>query len=123
MAEAEIVHVHEDNPSGVYNRYRREAMAFKRIFPQEQFGFLDFIRLYFSNLIRDSATALRERIFLHESWTIIWFRMMQFWGTYRGYQQSGPLTQELRHTFYYPGSTKKQLIPEGRNVKPIHYED
>lgn len=123
VAEAEIVHVHEDHPSGVYNRYRREAMAFKRIFPQEQFGFFDFIRLYFSNLTRDSATAVRDRKFLRESWTIIWFRLMQFWGTYRGYQQSGPLTQELRQTFYYPGSTKKQLVPESRNVKPIQYED
>ena len=37
-AEAEIVHVHHETPRQVYNRYRREAMAFKRIFPEERFG-------------------------------------------------------------------------------------
>lgn len=122
-AEAEIVHIHEDSPEGVFNRYRREAMAFKRIFPHEKFGFLDFVRLFFSNLISDSAVAVREGKFLHEFSTIIWFRWMQFWGTYRGYQQSGPLTQELRQTFYYPGNTSKTFSPETRDVKPIQYKD
>ena len=30
-AEAEIVHIHDETPRGVFNRNRREAMAFKRI--------------------------------------------------------------------------------------------
>ena len=123
VAEAEIVHIHEDTPGGVFNRYKREAMAFKRIFPQEQFGFLDFIKLFFSNLISDTSVASGEGKLLHDFPTIFWFRLMQFWGTYRGYKQSGPLTQELRQTFYYPGTTSKQFIDESRRVKPIRYED
>ena len=123
VAEAEIVHIHEDNPSGVYNRYRREAMAFKRIFPHEQFGFFDFMQLFFSNLVSDSGVAIRERKFFSEIVNISWFRLMQFWGTYRGYQQSGPLTQELRQTFYYPGRASDHYNMEHRNIKPIQYED
>ena len=123
VAEAEIIHLHEDTPKGIYNRYRREAMAFKRIFPQEQFGFFDFVRLYITNLVSDSATAVRERRFIRGFGNIIWFRMMQFWGTYRGYQQSGPLTQELRQTFYYPGDPPITQVHESRNVQPIQYKD
>jgi len=123
VAEAEIIHIHEDNPKGIYNRYRREAMAFKRIYPHEQFGLIDFFQLFFRNLLNDSAAAKREGKFLQEIWTLFWFRLMQFWGTYRGYQQSGPLTKELRQTFYYPGRNTGQLLPENRNVKPIQYED
>ena len=123
VAEAEIVHLHEDSPRGVYNRYRREAMAFKRIFPQEQFGFLNFIQLFFSNLVSDSRLAQRDERLFSEFNNIFWFRLMQFWGTYRGYQQSGPLTQELRQTFYYPGSTSNQFVPESRDIQPISYED
>ena len=123
VAEAEVVHIHEDTPGGVYNRYKREAMAFKRIFPQEQFGFLDFIKLFFTNLISDTSVASGEGKLLHDFPTIFWFRLMQFWGTYRGYKQSGPLTQELRQTFYYPGTTSKQFVDESRRVKPIRYED
>jgi len=36
-AHAEIIHVHDERPRGIYNRYRREAMAFKRIFPESHF--------------------------------------------------------------------------------------
>src|SRR5215510_10139059 len=38
VAEAEIVHVHNETPQGVFNRYRREAMAFKRIHPEAHFN-------------------------------------------------------------------------------------
>ncbi len=30
MAEAEIIHVHNETPHGVFNRYRREGMARER---------------------------------------------------------------------------------------------
>ena len=52
-AKAEVIHVHDESPQGVYNRYRREAMAFKRIFPQERFTFLDFTKLVASNIFND----------------------------------------------------------------------
>ncbi len=34
VAEAEIIHVHNETPHGVYNRYRREAMACGRSTPK-----------------------------------------------------------------------------------------
>ena len=38
VAEAEIVHVHKQNSKGIFNRYLREAMAFKQIYPHAVFG-------------------------------------------------------------------------------------
>jgi glycosyltransferase involved in cell wall biosynthesis len=121
VAEAEIIHVHKDTPRGIYNRYRREAMAFKRIFPQEKFNFRDFIRFTFRNAVSDSSVAIRENQFISEFASIIWFRLMQFWGTYQGYRQSGPLTWELRQTFYYPSGTQAKTKIHSRDVKPIQY--
>jgi rhamnosyltransferase len=123
VAEAEIIHVHEDTPMGIYNRYRREAMAFKKIYPQETFNFRDFIRLFFSNVVSDSSVAIRENQFLKAVGNIIWFRLMQFWGTYQGYRQSGPLTWELRQTFYYPSGTQAKPNMQPRDIKPIRYEE
>ena len=37
-AHAEIIHVHAETPRRVYERYRREGMAFKRIFPESHFS-------------------------------------------------------------------------------------
>jgi glycosyltransferase involved in cell wall biosynthesis len=123
VAEAEIIHIHEDSPKGIYNRYRREAMAFKRIFPQEKFNFWDFIRLFTGNATSDLNVAIRDGKIYDEIWSIFWFRLMQFWGTYQGYKQSGPLTGELRKTFYYPSGSKSRTKQPIRNINPIQYND
>ncbi len=123
VAEAEIVHLHEDTPRGIYNRYRREAMAFKRIFPHEQFNFWDFIRLFLGNAGSDLSIARREGEITGESVNIIWFRFMQFWGTYQGYRQSGLLTRELRQTFYYPNASQAEQKAKTRDVEPIQYNE
>ncbi len=123
-AEAEIIHVHNETPSAVFNRYRREAMAFKRIFPQEQFHQWDFARLFTSNAANDLVQAARHGNSgvspFSTIWQILWFRWMQFWGTYQGYRQSGPLTSQLRQTFYYPQGIQA-AAKEPRDIEPIQY--
>lgn len=122
VAEAEVTHVHQEKPGEVYNRYRREAMAFKRIFPQEQFRFSDFVRLVSSNIASDLKNASHQRLLRRSLVSIFWFRCMQFWGTYQGYRQSGELTWQLRQTFYYPQSASLANTQRTRDVEPIHYK-
>ena len=122
-AEAEIVHVHHETPRGVYNRYRREAMAFKRIFPQENFHLWDLFRLTTTNIASDLWQAIRQGALLANMGSIFWFRWIQFWGTYQGYRQSGPLTWQLRRTFYYPRRTEPAADQQGRNIDPIRYKE
>ena len=122
-AEAEIVHVHDETPRGVYNRYRREAMAFKRIFPQESFHLDDLIRLAATNIASDLWHAAGQKVLRHHLGSIFWFRWMQFWGTYQGYRQAGPLTWQLRQTFYYPQGLRAEQERGSRPVEPIQYPD
>ena len=118
-AHAEIIHIHNETPRGIYNRYRREAMAFKRIFPESHFNVYDFARLTLTNILSDLSHAARRHVLWKSFTSILWFRYNQFWGTYQGYRQSGPVTQQLRQTFYYPHwSTKKT---DERDVEPIRY--
>jgi glycosyltransferase involved in cell wall biosynthesis len=122
VAEAEIIHVHNETPRGVYNRYRREAMAFKRLFPDEHFGFWNALWLASGNILNDLWHARKEGA-LGSHWkSIFWFRWMQFWGTYRGYREAGPLTWQLRQTFYYPRGLRAQRDSTKREVQPIRYE-
>lgn len=123
IAEAEVVHVHNETPTGVYNRYRREAMAFKRIFPQERFSLGDFLRLVSTNLANDSLHAYRQRELRANIKDILWFRWMQFWGTYQGYRHSGPVTWQLRRTFYYPRESDLPSQERLNRMQPIHYND
>jgi rhamnosyltransferase len=120
-AEAEIVHLHDESPRKVYNRYLREAMALKTINPYEKFLIFDFIRLYTTNVLSDFRNAIAQGVFGDNIWEILWFRWMQFWGTYRGFAISGPLTAKLKETFYYPRGLEKSKLDTPRDIKPIDY--
>ena len=120
VAEAEIIHIHNETPRGVFNRYRREAMAFKRIYPEAHFSSYDFVRLTTMNIFSDLWHAARKRVLLKNVKSIFWFRFMQFHGTRMGYRESGLLTPQLRETFYYARERKTQNHVS-RDVEPIRY--
>lgn len=121
-AEAEIIHVHEETYPMIYNRYRREAMALKRISPEERFNFVEFVRLYISNVLNDWSQASKEKVLLTELLNIMQFRFAQFWGTYRGFSIPGSLTGSLKRTFYYPKAVKTTSRPSRTGVSPIDYK-
>ena len=119
-AEAEIVHIHDETPRGVFNRYRREAMAFKRIYPEAHFNAYDFVRLTLTNIFSDLWHAARERVLWKNFASIFWFRLMQFHGTRMGHRETSLVTPQLRETFYYARERKRKEESE-RGVEPIRY--
>jgi len=124
VAEAEVMHVHNETPRGVYNRYRREAMAFKQIFPEAHFNLYDFVRNILSNIGFDLFHAARAGVLWQNLASIFWYRWNQIHGTYQGYRQLGLLTSELRQTFYYHvGWEKERSKAAPREVEPIRYNE
>lgn len=121
-ADAEVIHVHNETLRQIYNRYRREAIALRSINSEERFHLGDFFRLYMSNVISDGWHAIHESVFLKEALGILKFRLMQFWGTYRGFSLSKPLSASMKQVFYYPRGFRSADIVERRNVKPIDYQ-
>ena len=121
-AEAEVIHVHNESLEGIFNRYRREGMAFKLIYPQETFTLRDLYRLFLTNIISDWQEARKQDRFWQDFQNIWRFRWRQFSGTYHGYQQSGPLTWQLKQSFYYPrqAGSPSQVAKE-RKIDPIQY--
>lgn len=104
--QAVIVHVHEETPPRIMNRYRREAIAYRRIFPEAHFSFRDFCYLTLSNIVSDYIYAFKQNEFWKNITDIPMFRLMQFWGTYKGYRQKGEVSQMLKKRFYYPNKVK-----------------
>src|SRR5690349_5256681 len=120
VAEAEIIHVHTETFEGIFNRYRREAMAFKRIFPEAHFSYYDFVRLTAMNILSDLWHAARKRLLWKNLSSVFRFRLMQFHGTRVGYRESGLLTPQLRETFYY-ARQRKTSEEAPRDAEPIQY--
>ncbi|HNP20679.1 MAG TPA: glycosyltransferase family 2 protein [Panacibacter sp.] len=107
-AHASIVHVHEENASKIKNRYRREAIALKRILPNQSMNLFDFIRLTVINIVIDVFHAFHERKLFLNFRDIVQFRTMQFLGTYIGFRQKNEVDAQLRKRFYYPNELKKK---------------
>ena len=122
VAEAEVIHVHSETPRGVRNRYRREAMAFKQIYPEAHFNLYDFLRNLTASIGFDLLHAARAGVLWRHIPDIFWFRWNQFRGTYQGYRHSNLLTPELRQTFYYHIGWEKTKSSH-RNVEPIRYNN
>lgn len=120
VSEAEIIHVHNETPRGVYNRYRREAMALRKIYPEAHFNFYDFLRLTITNILSDLWHAVREGVLLKNISSIFWFRFMQFHGTRMGHRETSLVTPQLREIFYYARG-KKGKDESKREVEPIQY--
>lgn len=101
-SEAEIIHVHDEKMSSILNRYKREAIALKEIFPDTGMSFAAFLSLFLSNTVFDLLRAIKQRKLLGNIMEIVAFRLMQYWGTYRGLNYRSPVTQEMIVQLFYP---------------------
>ena len=122
-ADAEIIHLHDEKPSQVYNRYRREAIAMKQILPQSKFTFWNFLRMTTSTIFSDLIAAKREGVLQKHFFSIFWFRWMQYWGTRQGYHYGGKIDSDLHQQFYYPPGILTEKQPAARAVQPIQYDE
>ncbi len=114
-AEAEVIHVHNERYMGTLNRYYRESIVFCQLFPEQKFRMKDFLWLWFINTLNDYAHAFRKGKLFGNLLSIPLFRLMQFWGTYRGYAQRDPVSSALRQRFYYPNGLSR---PADNGNKP-----
>jgi len=121
VAEAEIVHIHNESSTGIFNRYRREAMAFKKIYPESSFQLFDFLQLTLSNVQSDLWHAFQDGVLFDNLFSVFSYRIMQFYGTFMGYRSTASLSGPLRKTFYYPYKIGKKKRTISRNVDAINY--
>ncbi len=122
VAEAEVVHLHEETYRQVNNRYRREAIAMKQILPQSKFSLMDFLKMWTKTSFLDSIQAKREKVLHKHLFSILTFRLMQYWGTYQGFNYSGEITSDLHRSFYYPEHLLDKKTPKPRQIDPIDYQ-
>lgn len=102
VADAPVVHVHEESWSTIRNRYRREAIAYARITGEAPMSALEAVKLGVVNAGADLAHAARDGSLLRNASDIARFRVAQFVGAWEGSQTQGEISDELRRRFYYP---------------------
>lgn len=121
VAEAPIVHVHDETFGQIANRYRREAIAHKRIYPDQTLGLVSSARLCATNVFSDLLSAAADRERPTAAADIVRFRVAQFYGTRQGFSQAGPVEQDLLKRFYYPPDRGSDARAGSPGAKVIDY--
>lgn len=102
VADAAVYHLHDESWHQVRIRYQREAIALRHIMPEVHIRFTDFVRFYLSAVLIDAGCSLKENFNLRRVCQILAFRLMQYWGSYRGNNESKKMSARLREEYFYP---------------------
>lgn len=107
-ADAPVFHIHDESWRQVRIRYEREAYALQKIMPGMHFNLADFFRFYFAGVLQDMASAINKGVLFKKLPSIILFRLMQYWGTYRGHHEHRKASQEMKYRYFYPKDIERE---------------
>ncbi|WP_425410209.1 glycosyltransferase [Hyphococcus sp.] len=116
VSDAPVYHIHEESLSQTRRRYFREALTLREIMPEVQFQLGDFFRYYFAAVLHDLSEALNKKRFISKSPEIVMFRLMQYWGAYRGHNEHRILSREQKESYYYPKPRNRNAAPAQHNA-------
>lgn len=123
VAEAPVVHVHEEPWRHIVTRYERESLAYRRIIAEDKhLSGVGAVGLAVGNTVMDYLHASREGVLLPNLAGIPAFRAAQFYGAWRGFRQRERVDDALRRRFYYP-SDSRVPVAQGIPGNAIDYTD
>jgi len=112
-AEAEIIHIHDERAPEVYRRYRREAIALRRVVPDSHLSLWEMVRFLTHSVALDLKAAWRTGRLHRVLPQVLVYRAMQYLGTYSGLHYRSPVTHELIMRFYYPAAYASRAERKG----------
>ncbi|BBX71536.1 glycosyltransferase family 2 protein [Mycolicibacterium psychrotolerans] len=123
VADAPVVHVHEESWGVTRNRYRREAIAYARIVDDSKMSLSRALGLAVSNIAGDYLDAAKAKRLRGNLLGIPAFRSAQFIGAWEGFRQPANVSARLLERFYYPAEAQKVPAPIAPGRKIVYSED
>lgn len=114
VSTATVYHIHDETWRSVRIRYEREAIALQKIMPEVQIYFMDMVHYIFVGVIKDFRAAIRKKVFLREGCSIVLFRFMQFYGSYKGNHEVRKLSYSMKLKYFYPRVSDMEVISNER---------
>ncbi|WP_313675544.1 glycosyltransferase family A protein [Mycolicibacterium sp.] len=103
VADAPVVHIHEEEWPKIRNRYRREAKALSRITEGSTMSISKAVGLALANIGCDYASALKSGRLRGNMFDIPYFRTAQFLGAWEGFNERDDSSASLLRLLYHPG--------------------
>lgn len=123
VADAPVVHVHEETWSTIRDRYRREAMAYARIVRGSSMSLPKAIGLALSNIASDYRGAVKANRLRSNALSIPRFRFAQFIGAWHGFREPDQVSAQLLERFYYPSDSHSNELLSISGQKIVYSED
>lgn len=108
VADSPVFHIHSESWRQVRLRYEREALALREIMPEVHVSFGDFLRYFSTGVLHDMREALKKKQLAGHMQEIVLFRLMQFWGTYRGNLEHRQLSAHKREEYFFPAKSRRK---------------
>jgi hypothetical protein len=83
-------------------RYEREAVALRKIIPEVHVTLLDMFKFIAVGIVKDWRAAWGYGVFLKESVSICIFRVLQYYGAYKGNHIHRQISQATKMKYFYP---------------------
>ncbi len=123
VADAPVVHVHEETWSTIRNRYRREAMAYARIVKGSEMSLPRALGLALTNIASDYRDAMKAHLWRSNALSIPQFRFAQFIGAWQGFREPDHVSARLLERFYYPAESQSTEPAPAPGRKIVYTED
>ncbi|SLN72247.1 N-glycosyltransferase [Limimaricola soesokkakensis] len=102
VAEAPVFHHHTESWAKIRRRFEREALALQSIMPEVHLRRSDVLRYVASSVWLDWKSAVRHGKFQSDWWSIVKYRLAQYWGSWAGNNDHRRLSQAQKDRFFYP---------------------
>ncbi|EAR21656.1 glycosyltransferase [Nitrococcus mobilis] len=107
VADACVFHHHQESWSSVRTRFERESIALQTIMPELQLSRRDIVRYIVSSILMDWHSAFRNGQFVPSWLEIVKYRVMQYWGAYRGNHERRILSRQQKEIYFYPSISER----------------
>jgi len=97
-----VYHIHDETWMQVKSRYERESIALQKIMPEVTVSLFDTLHFVLTGVLGDIRIALHQKVLLKELSSIILFRVMQYYGGYKGNHICRKLSHAAKMKYFYP---------------------
>jgi len=119
IADAPVIHIHEESYRQVKRRYYREALTLRAVLPEVHMSFFDFLHYTMAGISNDFGVAKKQKTLFKNMGEITLFRIMQFWGSYRGQNENRKLSRAQKEEYYYPRVDKQGAVSHSVEPKSL----
>ncbi|MEI6334670.1 MAG: MBL fold metallo-hydrolase [Methylococcaceae bacterium] len=102
VAEACVIHYHNESWPQVERRFEREAIALKKIMPSVHIQPYDMCRYIITGIWKDFKCAWRGKVWCAMAGQIIRYRINQYYGSFKGNHEHRKLSHAEKEKYFFP---------------------